>query len=153
MSTVAASHVTNPVWAVYDKLRSARLNTKYYGRRLQTVERFNFLIEVVLLASAPTSAIAGLWFLQDPVGKILWQWFGVIAAVAAVLKPVLGFSKQLKEFEGILSGLGCSTSISEKLRYLLSNGKSTIRLYRRNSRKCFKEREYLWVKPRRRFTD
>ena len=98
------SRENNPVWVVYDKLRSARLNVKYYGRRLQSVERWNFTIELVLLASAPTSAIAGLWFWQNPIGRNIWQYFGIAAAVAAVLKPILGFSRQMKDFESVLSG-------------------------------------------------
>jgi hypothetical protein len=94
----------HPVWAVYDKLRTARLSVKYYGHRLRSVERANFCIEIILLASAPTSAIAGLWFWKDPIGRVVWQIFGVAAALAAILKPLLGYSKKIKEFEGVLSG-------------------------------------------------
>ena len=94
----------HPVWSAYDRLRSARLSVKYYGRRLQYFERWNFALEVILLASAPTSAIAGLWFWQSEPGQLIWKWFGVIAAIAAVLKPTLGLTKKIKEYEGILTG-------------------------------------------------
>jgi len=50
----------HPVWSLYDEIRTARLNVKYYGRRLEFLERRNFAFELILLASAPTSAIAGL---------------------------------------------------------------------------------------------
>lgn len=98
------SRGTHPIWAVYDKLRTARLNVKYYSRRLQSIERMNFWMEFVLLASAPSSAIAGLWFWDQPMGKIAWQYFGVVAAIAALLKPLLTLPKQIKEFESVLSG-------------------------------------------------
>ena len=34
------------VWTVYDKLRTARLNVKYYSRRLESIERTNFILEI-----------------------------------------------------------------------------------------------------------
>ncbi len=98
------THETHPVWTVYDKLRTARLNVKYYSRRLQTLERQNFLIELVLLATAPSSAVAGLWFWEAEYGKVIWQYFGIVAAVTAVLKPLLNLTKRIKEFESVLSG-------------------------------------------------
>ena len=94
----------HPVWTVYDKLRSARLNVKYYCCRLQSAERWNFALELVLLAAAPTSAIAGLWFWDTDPGKFVWKTLGVIAAFAALLKPLLGLTKKIKEYESIISG-------------------------------------------------
>lgn len=94
----------HPVWTVYDKLRTARLNVKYYSRRLDLLERKNFYIELVLLATAPSSAIAGLWFWDTTYGRLVWQYLGVVAAVAAVLKPLLGLTKRIKEVESVLSG-------------------------------------------------
>lgn len=94
----------HPVWGVYDRLRSARLNVKYYGRRLAAVERLNFAIELVLLITAPSSAIAGLWFWNTEIGRTAWQFLGVIAAIAAVLKPLLALPKKIKDYEGVLSG-------------------------------------------------
>lgn len=95
---------THPVWTVYNKLRTARLNVKYYSRRLDILERRNFWIELILLGTAPSSAIAGLWFWETEQGKIIWQYFGIVAAIVAVLKPVLGLTKRIKEFESVLTG-------------------------------------------------
>jgi len=94
----------HPVWTVYDKLRTARLNVKYYSRRLQNAERWNFWLELILLATAPSSAIAGLWFWEIDVGKIIWQYLGVIAAFVAVIKPLLMLTKHIKDYESVLSG-------------------------------------------------
>jgi hypothetical protein len=94
----------HPVWSVYDKLRTARLNVKYYSCRLQAVERWNFSLDLVLLATAPSSAIAGLWFWSTSLGTLVWQYFGVIAAAIAVLKPLLMLPKKIKEYESVLSG-------------------------------------------------
>jgi len=94
----------HPVWTVYDKLRTARLNVKYYSRRLQATERLNFGIDFVLLATAPSSAIAGLWFWNTEYGRLVWQWLGAVAALAAISKPLLSLTKRIKDYEGILSG-------------------------------------------------
>lgn len=93
-----------PVWTVYDKLRTVRLNVKYYGRRLASLERQNFWIELLLATTAPSSAIAGLWVWQTASGKEAWLGLGVLTAVVAVTKPLLGLTKRIKEFEGVLSG-------------------------------------------------
>jgi len=98
------SNESHPVWTVYDKLRTARLNVKYYSRRLSSIERENFVLELVLLSTAPSSAIAGLWFWDHPLGKVAWQYLGIVAAIAAVLKPLRHLSKRIKDFESVLSG-------------------------------------------------
>lgn len=94
----------HPVWGVYDKLRTARLNVKYYSRRLESLERTNFWLELIMLASAPTSAIAGLWFWNEPLGRVAWQYLGVLAAFAAVLKPLLALTRKIKDSESVLAG-------------------------------------------------
>jgi hypothetical protein len=98
------SRETHPVWTVYDKLRTARLNVKYYSCRLQRIERWNFFIELVLAIAAPTSAVAGLWFWNLTYGKLAWRYLGIIAAAAAVLKPPLSLAKRIKDYESVLSG-------------------------------------------------
>jgi hypothetical protein len=94
----------HPVWTVYDRLRTARLNVKYYSARLDRYEKWNFALEFILLASAPSSAIAGLWFWNTETGKLVWQSLSVIAAIAAILKPLLGLTKRMKDYESSLSG-------------------------------------------------
>lgn len=95
---------THPVWTVYDRLRTARLNVKYYSRRLERLERQNFWIELVLMATAPSSSIAGFLFWKTEYGNLAWKCLGVIAAVAAILKPLLGLAKRIKELESVLTG-------------------------------------------------
>lgn len=94
----------HPVSTVYNKLRTARLNVKYYCRRLQQTERLNFSCDLILLATAPTSAIAGLWFWTANYGQLAWQILGGIAAIVAVVKPLLLLTKKIKDFEGVVVG-------------------------------------------------
>lgn len=94
----------HPVWTLYDNLRTARLNAKYYGRRLAAVQLRSTMIEAVILVTAPTSAIAGLWFWQTEIGRFAWQCLGVAAACAAILKPLCASTKRIKEYENTLVG-------------------------------------------------
>ena len=98
------SREDDPVWGVYDKLRTACLNVKYYSRRLQSLERLNFGLEFLLSATAPTSAIAALFFWNTEYGQVAWKYLAIVAAVAAVAKPLLNLAKRIKDYESVLSG-------------------------------------------------
>ncbi|WP_316219241.1 hypothetical protein [Bradyrhizobium sp. SZCCHNR2026] len=98
---------------------------KYYACRLQAVERFNLSMDLILAATAPSSAVAGLWFLQTEYGKLVWQYMGGVAAFASILKPILNPTKRIKEYENILTGyrtleydlMEIKSSIEQKQRY------------------------------------
>lgn len=92
------------VWEVYDKLRTVRLNFKYYSSRLGTLQAWNTTMEIVLAVAAPSSAIAGLGFWKYALGALIWKFFGAVAAFLAVLKPILGLTRRVKETEGIVTG-------------------------------------------------
>ncbi len=94
----------HPVWGVYNKLRTARLNVKYYCQRLERAERWNTFFEITLLASAPTSAIAGLWFWQTEYGKMAWQWLGCVAALSTLIKSAYAPGRKIKQYEGVVVG-------------------------------------------------
>jgi hypothetical protein len=147
----------HPVWPLYDKLRTARLNVKYYGCRLQTIERLNFSIEFLLLATAPSSAIAGLWFWNTQYGQEAWQYFGIVAAIAAVTKPLLGLTKKIKDYEGILSGyrtleydlMEIKSLVEQKGKYdssLQSEFKKALQREKTLVARNPETREWKWVK-------
>ena len=94
----------HPVWGLYDQLRTARLNVKYYGVKLYRAERVGFALDFILMVTAPSSTVAGLWFWNFPIGEIIWRYFGIIAALAALLKPLLSLSKKIKNYSDILAG-------------------------------------------------
>ncbi|WP_300335085.1 hypothetical protein [Accumulibacter sp.] len=99
---MANSH--HPVWIVYDLYKTARLNVKYHAARLGQVERDNFAIELLIAITAPTSAITGLWLLQTESGQVLWKYIAALAAIAAVVKPLLRLPQKIKSLEQTLSG-------------------------------------------------
>jgi hypothetical protein len=90
------SREDHPVWTVYDKLRTACLNVKYYSRRLRSLERWNFALEFLLSATAPSSAIAALFFWNTEYGQTAWKYLAIVAAITAVAKPLLNLAKRIK---------------------------------------------------------
>jgi hypothetical protein len=98
------SQTEQAVWTVYDKLRTARLNVKYYGSRLEQAEHWGVLFQIILLASAPTSALSGLWFWNNDIGKVVWQWFGAIAALTSIVNAAYAPNRKIKLYESVLVG-------------------------------------------------
>jgi hypothetical protein len=107
------------------------------------LNRLNFSIEFLLLATAPSSAIAGLWF--------------IVAAIAAVTKPLLGLTKKIKDYEGILSGyrtleydlMEIKSLVEQKGKYdssLQSEFKKALQREKTLVARNPETREWKWVK-------
>lgn len=94
----------HPVWIVYDLYKTARLNVKYHSIRLGKIERYNFAIELLIAITAPTSAITGIWLLNTEAGQNIWKYIAALAAISAVIKPLLRLPHQIKTLEQTLSG-------------------------------------------------
>ncbi len=94
----------HPVWRVYDLYRTSRLNVKYYAAKLHTAEQQIFWMDLIILVTAPGSSIAGFWFLQNPVGEYAMKILGAIAAIVAILKPLLNRTKKVKNYEELRTG-------------------------------------------------
>jgi hypothetical protein len=94
----------NPVWDLYDNYRTARLNVKYYAARLETLQRLNTFLEVMVAIAAPGSAVSGAWFLKTQSGLCVWQVVTAVAAICGFLKPFLKLGQRIKFFEQTLSG-------------------------------------------------
>ena len=48
-----ASNVNNPVWDIYDELRTARLNIEYFQEKIRGLNRSNAFFEIVIEARPP----------------------------------------------------------------------------------------------------
>jgi hypothetical protein len=94
--------LNHPVWDVYDLLRTARLNVKYYSCRVALLQRQNFWIEGVLAATASGSAIAGLAFWDTTYGAFVWRFLVVVSAILAVVKPLLKLAERMQNLEELV---------------------------------------------------
>ena len=90
------------MWDVYDAIRTARLNAKYYGCRVSALERENFWIELTLAATATGSAIAGFAFWSTTAGKPIWQGLMIVSAILAIVKPLLKLTDRIQKLEQLI---------------------------------------------------
>lgn len=98
-----ASTKDHPVWDVYDELRTARLNVKYYGCLLSSLQTRNTILEISLAATA-SSSVAGLWFWGTSAGAETWKFLTAVTAILAVAQPFLRFTDKIRSYEEVLTG-------------------------------------------------
>jgi hypothetical protein len=91
----------HPVWGVYDLLRTVRLNELYFERRLHARARINRLVEIIILITAPTSAVAGwsLWNAEE--GQAIWKALVSLTGLLAIVKQGLGLTDDIRGLEVI----------------------------------------------------
>lgn len=92
----------HPVWDLYNEYRTARLNKLYFGKQLTVLKRRNLRIDIFLAATA-SSGIAGLWFWGTFSGGIIWKGILTIAALLAVIKPLVNLAGQIQQMNELLS--------------------------------------------------
>lgn len=92
----------HPVWNVYDSLRTASLNVKYYTRRIIFFERINLWLELII-AIATSTAIAKFTIWGTSTGSLIWSIVGGLAVLLSVIKPLLRFSDRIKKIENVLT--------------------------------------------------
>lgn len=94
----------HPVWDVYDRFRSARLNVKYYSVRLHRLVCTSKAFDIILAITAPSSAFTGLFLFDTKIGAVAWKWLIVVSAAIAVVKPILRLGDTISKFEKYLTG-------------------------------------------------
>jgi hypothetical protein len=88
---------------LYDLYRTAWMNEKYFCYRLQYYRRLNRVGEVILALTA--SGTVGGWAIwTSGWGTLTWKVLGCISTALAVLKPVLGLSKQIELYSKVYTG-------------------------------------------------
>lgn len=120
----------HPVWDVYDQLRTARLNEKYYGCRLQKFERVNFWSEILVAATASSSALAGLAFWDTQAGNSIWKVLLALAALVTISKPLLNLTKKIRSYEELLAAYRLLTHDLKNLRTDISQAQLYNRAHR-----------------------
>jgi hypothetical protein len=92
----------HPAWQVYDVRRTARLRQKYFSCRLNQLQRMSRAMEIVVAATASSSAVAALSLWNTTTGQHWWQGLLVISAVVAIAKPVMGLSQEIQRLDELL---------------------------------------------------
>jgi hypothetical protein len=73
---------------LYDFYRTALMNAKYYGRKLQMLKRVALVIDIAT-ALAASGAFAGLAVWKGDIGKNVFSLVLGLTAVLAAVRPVL----------------------------------------------------------------
>jgi len=110
------------VWDVYDDYRSAMMNVKIQECCIQRLRRQNYLIEIPLAILA-SSTVAGLWFWSGAVGGEAWKYLGVLAALLAVVKPIMKIPDKIQDRGEMLVSLSVIENELEKLVKRISHDK------------------------------
>lgn len=107
------------VWQLYDALRTALLNKKYYGCRLVVQRRLNFWLEWIL-AFATSTAVAAWAIWKQDFGANLWAVIGAIAVILSITKPLLKLPEDLERLGRLHTGFTAAhadlTALVEEVR-------------------------------------
>lgn len=99
-----ANATQHPVWEVYDLLRTSRLNSKYWTKKLVKNRKLNITMEYLMLATAPGSAVAGFMFWGTSGGKTTWMILTGATALLGIAKPLLKLSDYIQGLQKVVTG-------------------------------------------------
>lgn len=92
---------------IYDTYRTAYLNRKYYGWRLNTYQRYNTIMEIAIAIGATGSGgVAGLAVWGSISGQYAWLWVSGTATVLGVIKPILQLGQRIENYTKLYVGHG-----------------------------------------------
>jgi hypothetical protein len=123
---------THPVWDLYDELRTARLNVHYREKQLTTLQRKNLWIDIVLAATS-SSGVAGLWLWATVAGGFIWKGILTIAALFAVIKPLMKLPEQIQQKSEVLTSWRLHDNELHKLSLIINQRQA----YDDEIKKCF----------------
>ncbi|HKO58240.1 MAG TPA: hypothetical protein VJ276_20410 [Thermoanaerobaculia bacterium] len=88
---------------IYDRLRDALFNRKYYGAKLVAARRLNKTFDIML--ALLTSGAIGSWVIwKTPAGRQVWAVLASVAAVLAVVKPFIGWPEDIERYAYLHAG-------------------------------------------------
>jgi hypothetical protein len=90
---------------IYDAYRDAALNRLYYGIKLARYRQLNFWVEIAIAIGATGSGgIAGFAVWGTIPGSYVWLVISGLAAVLALVKPVLQLGGRIENYTKLYAG-------------------------------------------------
>jgi hypothetical protein len=84
---------------IHDEYRTALMNKKYYGARLERFKRINRLLEIAIALGATTgTGVAGLAIWKQGYGTPAWAVISGLAIILSAIKPILDYPKQIERY-------------------------------------------------------
>lgn len=108
----------NPVWDVYNLLRTVRLNEKYYNVKRDFLVKLNIFFEITLLVTAPGSALVIVW--ETEIGKVILPYLAGLAAFLALLKPLISLTDKIRQHEEVYTGYRSLYQYINRIRFQIN---------------------------------
>lgn len=105
MANEPQSDLCRRLWFLYNSYRDAAMNRKYYGIRLGRTRRLAMALDV-LVAVGTSSSVGGWVIWKDSAGAATWAVLSGIAAVIAVVKPLLKLTDKVERYSKLFVGHG-----------------------------------------------
>lgn len=104
MSTIEPATAIPTLKAIHREFRSAALNAKYYGCRLDRYQLANKVLEIVIALGATTgTGIAGFAIWKNGAGTTAWGIISGASIVLAAVKPIIALPKQIERYSKLAS--------------------------------------------------
>lgn len=105
--------------AVYELQATSRMNAIYYGSRLAALQKESFFLEVITAVTASGSGVGALALWNQGAGQVLWQGLALLAALAAVIKPLRAPGKRIEVFTRQQQGYHANYFAMKKLSFAI----------------------------------
>jgi hypothetical protein len=89
---------------IYNNYRDVLLSRDYYACRLVYLKRCNLYYEVILALGASGSLITGWYIWKTSYGQPVWASLSGVAAVLAILKPIIKISEEVGRYSKLYTG-------------------------------------------------
>lgn len=93
------------LWYLYNSYRDAAMNRKYYGVCLNRTRRLATVLDA-LVAVGTSTAVGGWVIWKDSAGAATWGVLSGLAAVIALVKPLLKLTEKVERYSKLFVGHG-----------------------------------------------
>jgi hypothetical protein len=101
---------------IHREFRTALLNKKYYGCRLEWYQSVNWWFEILIALGATTgTGIAGFAIWKNGAGIVAWGIISGISIVLSAVKPIMDLPKQIERYSKLS---GAYSKIFESFRVM-----------------------------------
>jgi len=105
MPAVAPDAAVGPLINIHREFRTAALNKKYYGYKLDQYQFINKCLEILIACGATTgTGIAGLAIWKNGMGTTAWGIISGVSIVLATIKPIVALPKEIERYSKLASG-------------------------------------------------
>jgi len=118
MTSIEPNHAVGILRNIHREFRTALLNRKYYGCRLDWYQKVNRWLEIIIALGTTTATgtgIASFAIWKDGAGVIVWGVVSGLSILLSTLKPIIDLPKQIERYSKLS---GAYSKIFESFRVI-----------------------------------